>query len=525
MNRQARRRDDKAARRQQDLLSSGVALQQKGDLAGARKRYRQALAVDPDHPDANRLLGELLLNLRQLDEAIPLLRHVAKLLPAHFGAQYSLANAYRLARDGELAVQSYRAALALEPDFAGALHGMGAALNLLERESEAIAWLRRAVHLRPDFAAAWQDLGAALAVMGELTAAEDAFTRAAALDPRLGNVRRMLATMRRDRPEDGEIAALLAAAAHEGTPPKPRIEMLFAAGRLLDQGGEADRAFAAFTRANQLRRAGLAESGIRYDQAGFSRDVDRLITAFDAAYFDQKTSAGHPSDAPVFILGMPRTGSSLIEQIAASHAQVTGAGEYAGIGEIAGRLSPAPDSWQAADLAAAARGYLEGVTAKAGAAARIIDKMPENILHLGLIANLFPNARVIFTERDMQDTCLSCFFQNFAASLAFDADLDDAAHRWGETARLARHWQEVLPLRHITMRYEAVVADLPGQARRLIDFLGLDWDDACLDFHRAARPVRTASWAQVRQPIYQDGVGRWRRYAHLLPPGWGQEGV
>ena len=515
MNRQERRRDRKAGARQQDLLSEGFQLYQKGKLAAAQNLFRQALQNNPDQPDAIRLLAEVLLDLRQFDEAILRVTHLAKLQPAHFLSHYSLGTAYRLAGQPEPAVRAYRAALALNPDFVGALHGIGAALNLAERECEALAWLRRAVALQPDFAPAWQELAAALAIMGELSEAESAYQRAVALDPHLGNARRMLAAVRQDKPADDEIDALLVASNHPGTPPAARIDMLFAAGRLLDRTGDVDRAFDVFSQANFLRRASQAAAGIVYGRQKFSSDIDGIIAAFDQACF-AAGSGGHPSEAPVFIVGMPRSGSSLFEQIAASHPDVTGAGEFPGIGEIARRLGPAPQTWTSADILAAAENYLDGLTAKAGAAERLIDKMPDNIFHVGLIAMMFPHARVIFCERDPADTCLSCFFQNFSAPLAYDTDLEDAAHRCAEITRLARHWRNVLPLRHMTLRYEEVVEDLPAKARELIAFLGLDWDDSCLAFHRTTRPVRTASWAQVRQPLYQDAVGKWRRYEHLL---------
>jgi tetratricopeptide (TPR) repeat protein len=520
MNRQERRRERKSGRQVQDALNTGFTLYQQGDLAAAEKCFRRALRDDPDHPDANRLLAELLLDNRHFDAAIALFQNLVRLRPGHFLSHYSLGNGYRLAGQADSAIRSYRVALTLHPEFAGALHGIGAALSLAEREAEAIAWLRRAVERQPDFAVAWQDLATALAVTGDLPKAEDAFKKAASLDPRLGNARRMLAALRRDRPAEDEVAALLALSSDPATPPASRIDMLFAVGKLSDQAGDAERAFSTFTKANILRRAAHAAAGIVYDRRKFSHGIDQLIATFDRSSFAASPFAGDPSEAPVFIVGMPRSGSSLFEQIAASHTQVTGAGEFTGIGDIARRLGPLPGTWKQADILAGAQKYLDGAAAKAGRAARIIDKMPDNIFHLGLVAALFPNARVIFCDRDQADICLSCFFQNFSAPLAFDTDLEDAAHRCAETARLAKHWQTVLPLRNMTMCYEEVVENLPAQARRLVAFLGLEWDEACLSFHRAARPVRTASWAQVRQPIYHDAIGKWRRYAQFLPASW-----
>ncbi len=226
---------------------------------------------------------------------------------------------------------------------------------------------------------------------------------------------------------------------------------------------------------------------------------------------------GDATAAPVFILGMPRAGSSLFEQIAASHSMVFGAGERSGIGEISAQLGWAPGpAWTAENFAAAARHYLDGLPPGAKTKPRVIDKMPDNVFQLGLIATLFPKVRVIFCGRDARDVALSCFFQRFAMPYSFDTDLADCAFRIREVERLSAHWRRVLPLSHMTMSYEELLANPEAESRRLIAFLGLEWEPQCLDFHRTPRAVRTASLAQVRRPLYQDSVGRWRRYqAHL----------
>jgi hypothetical protein len=212
---------------------------------------------------------------------------------------------------------------------------------------------------------------------------------------------------------------------------------------------------------------------------------------------------------------MPRSGSSLFEQIAASHPLVFGAGERFGIGAIAQRLGWAPSpAWTPASIAEAADRYLAEVPADG--AERIIDKMPDNIFQLGLIATLFPNARIIFCERDPRDLALSCFFQHFAQPYGFDTDLEDIGFRIQELERLKSHWLQALPLRCLTFSYEQLLAAPEAESRRLIDFLGLEWDEKCLAFHQTERVVRTASWSQVRKPLYSDSAGRWKNYqAHL----------
>jgi len=342
--------------------------------------------------------------------------------------------------------------------------------------------------------------------------------RAVAIAPNAAALRH-LAAIRKGSMAAPEAAALQARAADPRIPDADKIDLFFALGRDADKAERFEDAFGFFARANQLLRAAQAKSGRGYNPACMSRDVDQIIATFTPEVFQTYRAFGNPSDAPVFILGMPRAGSTLFEQIAASHPDVFGAGEQKTIGDVARQTGwrPSP-AWSPESLRAGAAAYLARLSAKAGNPARIIDKLPDNIFQLGLIATLFPNARVIFCTRDARDTGLSCFFQHFSEPYGFDTDLADCAHRHAQTERLADHWRAVLPLRHMTMSYEALLADVEGESRRLIDFLGLPWDPACLAFHETSRPVRTASWSQVRRPLYHTAAGRWRHYERHLAP-------
>ena len=219
---------------------------------------------------------------------------------------------------------------------------------------------------------------------------------------------------------------------------------------------------------------------------------------------------------------MPRSGTTLVEQIAASHTRVFGAGELKDIEPIANELAPHQGSvapWlQAEQVRRLADEQLERLRALGGAAERVMDKMPDNIFHLGTIATLYPKARVIFCHRDPRDICLSCYFQNFMEGQEYSYDLADCARRYVETARVAEHWRQVLPLAMLEVSYETLVENFEQEARRLIAFLGLDWEAACLNFHRTERAVVNASAWQVRQPLYQRSVGRWRHYERHLEP-------
>lgn len=518
MNRQERRRRAKSAHVDvRAVLAQGFERHQAGHLAAAELCYRNALAEKPDDPDALRLLGEILIDRGKAGEAILLLQRLASSYPDHALSHYGLANAYRLAGQHDAAIASYRMALTLNPRFAGAHHGLGLALRGARRENEALEPLKLAVRAKPEWAAAWKDLGVTLAILGDLKLAESALRRAVALQPALGDAHRHLAALRADIPGPDEMAHLAAACANPRTAADERVEMLFALGRLADTSGDYDAAFSYFAQANALLRAAQAKAGIAFDRTRLTHDVDGLISIFSRDYFSNLSVRGDPSDRPVFILGMPRAGSSLFEQIAASHSMVFGAGERNDIGEISKTIGWAPSSgWTATNLVAAARQYLESLDQEGAQAPRIIDKMPDNVFQLGLIATLFPCARVVFCARDARDTALSCFFQRFAMPYGFDTDLEDCAFRIREVGRLTAHWQSVLPLAHMTMSYEALVASPETEARRLIAFLGLEWEPQCLDFHRTRRAVRTASLSQVRRPLYQESAGRWRHYEKRL---------
>jgi hypothetical protein len=249
-----------------------------------------------------------------------------------------------------------------------------------------------------------------------------------------------------------------------------------------------------------------------------------MTHTFTPQFFAERQSWGERSDLPVFIVGMPRSGTTLVEQIAASHRAVFGAGELPDIGRLAASLAQGKDlaaaeGWTADAITAMAKAHLDHLRALGGDRRRVIDKMPGNVFHLGLIALMFPQARVIFCRRDPRDNCLSCYFQHFSKHhLLYTYDLADCGHQYLATDHLTSHWLKALPLRMLEVSYEELVADQEGQSRRLIDFLGLPWDPTCLEYYRTERTVVTASVWQVRQPIYTRSVARWRHYEQHLGP-------
>jgi hypothetical protein len=307
-------------------------------------------------------------------------------------------------------------------------------------------------------------------------------------------------------------------------PASDRIAAGYTLGKILDDADEYEAAFATFAAANTLFRNHRAATGEQFDQAQFIQRIDHLIKDYPSGFFREVIHWGNASELPVFVVGMPRSGTTLIEQIAASHSLVFGAGELSELRQIGQKMAAHNRTrvrmadWDPMHTRRLADAHVKHLRTLGGEATRVIDKLPDNVFMLGLIAALFPGARVIIVERDPRDCCLSNYFQFFTHGNLFSLDLYDCGVRARETARLIRHWQTVLPLRLLTIKYETLVDDLEGQVRQLIDFLGLEWEAACLDFHRTERTVNTPSQWQVRQPIYNRSVGRWRHYERFLEP-------
>jgi tetratricopeptide (TPR) repeat protein len=462
----------------------GMALRGMGDLVRAEEALRSALERRPRDSNTRRELGELLVERDRPDEGLALLSALAAENPRDLASAETHAHALYRAADLPSALEAYRRAAALAP-----------------RRSEI-----------------WNGLGHVHRALGRFAEAESDFRRALSVSPNNAEAHRNLALIGAIGPNSAEIARLAGELDGSGLTERDRVTAGFALGHLLDREARYDEAFARYAAANARFREIQAAAGRRFDREALSRRIDELIargvpSPSSAAGFGEGVS-----DLPVFIVGMPRSGTSLVEQIAATHCRVHGAGELRDIGRIAQTLGfeePArrSDAWDARRARELGDAHLARLRRLGGEALRVIDKMPDNVFLLGLIAAVFPGARVIMCERDPRDTCLSAFFTHFSKGNLFSYDLADCACRHRETRRLVSDWSGELPLRTHVVRYEALVADFENEARRLIRFLGLDWDPACLAFHETERPVLTASTWQVRQPLYSASVGRWRHYA------------
>ena len=499
----------------------GVALGELGRHDAALAAYGDAIAQHPDYADAWINQGLALQALKRHGEALRAFQRAVALRPAQADAHSALGAALHELGRHEAALAAHRRALELDPGDAAARVRLGVTLQALGRADEAAAAHRSALELKPDSVEAHVSLAVALQELGEAGAAMASVERALALDPASARAWFIRADLKTFSPGDPDIEAMEAladGAAARARPSDERLDLEFALGKAWMDVGEPDAAFARLDAGNQRMRA-----AIHYDVAVDERRFAGVARAFTPGLMARCAGSGDPSELPVFIVGMPRSGTTLVEQILASHPDVHGAGELNVLNEVVGRaqldVSKDPAALSAGALTAFGRAYVARVAVLAPSHRRVIDKMPGNFQHAGLIALALPNARVIHCRRGPVDTCLSIYSKKFTGRQDFAYDLAELGRYYRAYDALMAHWRGLLaPERFLEVDYEALVGDLEGEARRLVTSCGLAWDDACLDFHRTARPVRTASVNQVRQPIYRTSVARWRPYAAHLGP-------
>lgn len=503
----------------------GIALKRQGRYADAEAAFRQSIAVNPDYPDAYSNLGDVLRCLGRLDDAEKALRHAIALRPPFADAFSSLGLTLR--EQGRLAEaeEACRRAIALDPAHAGACSSLGVVLENQGRLIEAEAAYRRAIALKPDFAEAHNNLGAILKTIGRFAEARVVVEQAVQLVPQNALHFLNLTDVRQFSVGDPYLASMEEFAENISLlPVKQQIELHFALAKAYEDVGRCDYFFQQLLAGNALKR-----QQIPYDETATLAVFERIMEVFTPTLMRTLQNAGEPSSVPLFIVGMPRSGTTLIEQIMASHPQMFGAGELPDLHNAAAGIRPTgeqifsfPDAMltvSGAQLGLLGTRYVSEITRLAPTASHVINKMPSNFLYAGLIHLALPNARIIHCVRDPIDTCLSCFSKLFAAGQYHTYDLAELGRYYRRYQALMEHWRRVLPSgRILDVRYEDVVADLEGQARRIMAHCGLHWDERCLSFHKSARPVRTASAVQVRQPIYKSAIGRWRAYAEFLAP-------
>lgn len=537
----------------QSLNNLGSIARARKELGDAADWYRQALAINGDFLESLSNLGAVLVEDDQADAAEPSLARALQLQPAYPEALCNLGLVRLKQERTEEAVALLQRSLQLRAGYPEALVGLARALHEQDRLDEAAQCLHEATQCAPEKPDAWCHLGTVRTELGDTTAAEAAYARALEIDPHctdaltgLGNLRleegkidestRLLedalaidpynlgarfhlTQARKVKPGDANLVALEAKAADLTLlSTDKRISLHYALGKAYDDLKSWDQAFPHFLEGARLKRQKIAYDGER--DAARARRIAEVV---DRSFIERLQGAGDPSAVPVFVLGMPRSGTTLTEQIIASHPEVFGAGELRDLLQVVqAGPEPYPDNLTTLlreTVTAWGVDYVARLRKRAPQARRITDKMPANYLALGLIPLILPNAKIIHVKRNPVDTCVSCFTRLFNRHQDATYDLHELGRHYANYARLMQHWHAVLPpATFIEVHYEDIVADMEGQARRLIDFVGLEWNDACLEFHKTKRNIRTASVTQVRQPIYTSSVERWRHYERYLGP-------
>ena len=539
-------------------LNLAEAYEAGGRRADAIAICHKALGLTPDFAEAHARLALLVASdgdpVRGLAHARVALALDPDLVEALCGRGMASAAIRRFADAGA----AYSLALALAPDYLRALTGLAALLRDTDFIPEAVALYRRALALKPGDAALMASLAGLIELDGGIDEARDLFAAALAIapasaeigfsygrclrdtggfdaatsiftgviadNPKYAPAHLALVRMKALPDTPAQRKALARLTGDAALPPRHRVQAGFAHGELLDRAGEYDAAFARFAEANAIHARARHAAGERFDRAEFAARVDLIDRTLAREYAADAIGWGNPTELPVFVVGLARSGTTLVEQICASHSQVAGLGELHSIQRAARTLAAHNEGrerigdWDTAFARAEANRHAAALATRAPGMLRAVDKNPYNLISLGLIGALFPRARVIRCHRDLRDIAVSHHTMFFGQGNSYSSDLGDCGFAVRAIDRVGGIWQRELPLDILDVVYEDLVANLAPQVRRIIDFLGLAWEPGCLDFHRTERHVATPSSWQVRQPVYLTSVGRWRRFEKHLAP-------
>jgi tetratricopeptide (TPR) repeat protein len=498
----------------------GLILQEQGKLDASIESCRKALALSPDYAEAHNNLGLALHGQHHLDAAIGSYQKAILLKPDYVEAHCNLGVALREQGKLDAAVESYRKALDFCPDYADAYFNLGVVFGEQDNFDAAKECFLKAIALKPHYVDAQCSLGGVYLDCGDFATAETYFNQVLRYEPHHPEAWASLASLKKMTMADVPWAETAQNLLNGKLNPEQEMALSYALGKYCDDTRQYDAAFDYYRRANRLKQQ---VAGV-FDRDKFRQLIDKLISTYTPEAVQRHRVGASQSTRPLFIVGMPRSGTSLTEQILASHPEVFGAGELRFWAEFWKRQSGAAPAVLSAEvndvlLQEAAVRFETELQRHSPTALRVVDKLPGNFMHVGLIHAAFPNAHFLFTRRNSVDNCLSIYFQNFNNSHDYATDLDDLAFYYSEYCRLMAHWRKVLPPEvFLDVPYEALVEDQEGWSRRIIEFTGLEWDERCLSFHETERRVGTASNWQVRQKIYKTSKERWRNYERHVGP-------
>ncbi|TJW12584.1 MAG: tetratricopeptide repeat protein [Mesorhizobium sp.] len=502
------------------MLRQALELQQANRLPEAEELCHRVLAKTREHPLALYILGTLGLGFDD-ELSIKYFARAVSQAPQNPYFHFSLGDTYLNVGEHTLAIRHLQRACELRPDMVEALCALGRAHLEFDETDIALSLYEKVLKTNNDYPFVRTGLASALISLGRMDEAAAYLKESIERRFDLPSAYSAFVTTRKFTEEPPELGSILRELSEPILEPVSAQRLHHAAGKVLDDLQRYDEAMEHFQKAKSVARND-------FDIESYRRRIDSIIDFFSPEMLAAKTGFGNPSEIPVFVVGMPRSGTTLTEQICASHPDVYGAGELTKLRRVANGIGftrrEAGASQESitpitADLAKAlAEEHLSHLRQRTPAALRIVDKRPHNFELIGLIGILFPNARIVHCRRDAIDNCLSCFILNLNKEHRYTSDLRSLGLYYREYDRLMRYWKTIFPGRIFESRYEDLISDQEGQSRRLIDHLGLTWDDACLRFFDKDGSVRTASRWQVRQPIYASSVKRWKNYEGKIQP-------
>ena len=492
------------------------------NLQEAIQAFQKATQIAPNFLPAYNNLGNIYREIGQFDEALAMFNKVLELKPDMAEAWFNIGLLYKTNLDGKNAVDNFTKATEIKPDYSKAYFKMGVCYYQLLNDSEqAIQYFDKTIEIDPAYVSAYLHKASVLQGLGQFDEAGNIIRQAIDID--VSAVDGYLGIVIGQSYNEKDLSQLQGLLDDDDLDIKKSISIYFSLGRIFDDQNQYEKAFQYFKRGNELNR-----STQQFDLQAFEQLITRVIETFDGAFIQKNAEFGSTSELPVFIVGMPRSGTTLVEQIIAAHPDVYGAGELPymrqRISELSNRyqhFGQYPEGMRqltGPDLTQLSEDYLNEIKQLDNKATRITDKFLQNFIHLGLIAMLYPKARIIHCQREPLDTCLSIYFQHFEDAHTYAYDLTDIGYFYRQYRRLMGYWQERLPQQILTIQYEDLVEDLEHKSRELIEHIGLPWDERCLRFYEDERIVKTASQWQVRQPLYKTSIGRWKNYDAYLGP-------
>lgn len=500
----------------------GIAYRALGKLEEAAGIYQKAIAINPNNADVFNNLGNILKDLGRLRKAEAAFRDALVVNPDYAEVHNNLGIVLQERKAYLEAIDSYEKAIDLKPDYFEALNNQGTAFKSIGKLEDAAMVYNKALELNAQFVEAHYNLGNVCKDQGNMKGAATHYANAIALKDDYTEAHRQLSYLQKHTEHDATIKAMEEVYDRPSTTLEQRMHLTFGLGKAFEDIQEFEKGFEFLSEGNALKRCQY-DYEIEDDRAYFIS----VMKAFNDGLFSNMKGVGCDDKTPVFVLGMPRSGTTLVEQILSSHPLVHGAGELEFLDQQVRTFFNSDNKHsypldikkiKNSELKKLGKNYIDRLRKHNSDAPFIINKMPVNFKYIGFIKLILPNAKIIHCRRSPADTCLSIFKNFFGGEQPFAYDLYELGHYYALYQSMMDHWHTVLPGFIHDVRYEDMVDNQAQQTKALLDFCGLDWDEACLNFHKSGRPVRTASAAQVRKPMYKDSIDLWKRYQRQLSP-------